>query len=136
MSDQISDLKVVHSIPAQLAAATKTGATIDRFGYNALSVVFEFGAWTDGTFTPKLTESDDDSTYTDVAAGDLIASPISAQAIAAMSSGSNDDKVESVGYKGTKRYIRPVITVTGSPSTGALVAALGILGHPVVKPAA
>ena len=136
MADQISDLKPVHSIASQLATSTKTGTTIDRFGYNALSVLFVFGAWTDGTYTPKLTESDDDSSYSDVAAGDLIASPITAQAIAAVSSSGGQNKVQSVGYKGTKRYIRPVVTVTGSPSTGAQIGAYGLLGHPVNKPAA
>lgn len=133
MADLINDLKFFRSIAAQVATTTKNGTGVAVAGYNSAVAVFEFGAYTDGTFTPKLQESDDNSSFSDVAAADLIASPISAQAIAAVTAA---NKIQSIGYKGSKAYIRPVITVTGSPATGMAIAALVALGNPVNRPAA
>lgn len=65
--------------PAQtLAPAARTasanGTGVDLRGYESATVLIESGTITDGTHTPKLQESDDNTTYTDVAAGDLIGS--------------------------------------------------------------
>ena len=80
---------------------------------------------TDGTHTPSVEESDDDSTYTAVAAADLLGS------LANLASNVG----QSVGYRGGKRYIRARIAVSGA-TTGALDAALVIRGNAVQQPLA
>ena len=44
---------------------------IDRQGSDGLEFIFQVGAYTDGSVTPLIEESDDDVTYTDVADADL-----------------------------------------------------------------
>jgi len=77
------------------------------------------GALTDGTFTPKLQDSADNSTFADVAAADIVGT-----ALVALTANTR----QSVSYIGSKRYVKFVVTVTGSPSTGANVEA-----HATVK---
>lgn len=102
------------SLKPLLRTATATGATVDLLGYDAAEILIDAGTCTDGTHTVSLTESDDDSTYTAVAAGDIEGT---CPAIIT----TNDDQAHTVGYRGTKRYLRPVVTVAGSPSTGATI---------------
>jgi len=114
------DNKQTQDVKTSLAPAARTssanGTGIDLAGFPSATVAFIVGAITDGTHTPKVQESDDDSTYTDVAAADLIGS------LAALAASTN----QRVGYRGTKRYIRAVSTITGSPSTGGVYAAVVI----------
>ena len=94
--------------PAAAHTATATGASVDLApGFERALVIVDAGTVTDGSHVIKLQESDDNSTFTDVDAGDLDgAAPTLASA--------NDDQVFTFGYVGTKRYIRAVSTVTGA----------------------
>ena len=47
------------------------GVSIDRQGSDGLEFIFQVGAYTDGSVTPLIEESDDDSTFTAVADADL-----------------------------------------------------------------
>lgn len=112
--------------PAAARTATTTGTGVDLAGYRSAAVVLHCGVFTDGEFTPTVEESDDDSTYTTVAAGDL------SGAFTAVTS-STDDSVQEVGYLGSKRYIRLLMTES-SASAGALFSALVVRGNPVSAP--
>jgi hypothetical protein len=104
---------------------TQTGAAVDTLGYGSATVVVNPNTITDGVFTPKLQESDaSGSGFTDVAAGDLDG------AFAALAAG----VAQTVGYTGSKRYVRVVISATGSPATGAKFAAGVLLGDPQYAP--
>jgi hypothetical protein len=104
---------------------TQTGAAADTLGYGSATAIVNPNTVTDGVFTPKLQESDaSGSGFTDVAAGDLDGAFV---AIAA-------SVVQTVGYTGSKRYVRIVITATGSPATGAKFAAGVLLGDPQYAP--
>lgn len=130
--------KSVHYIiaPVQLSApaartTTVTSSKFDREAqdtlaapYEALEILLETGAWTDGTFTPKLQESSDDSTYTDVAAANQLGT------FTAISSSAGQNSIQRVAYVGTKRYVKCVVTVTGSPATGMVMGITGIGGYP------
>lgn len=100
---------------ARTASANGTGLDLKNVIENMF--VFPCGTRTDGTHTPKLQESSDNSTFTDVAAADQVGS------LVAMTS----NTYQQVSYIGSLRYVRPVITVAGA-TTGALTAA-----HAVVK---
>lgn len=114
------DISVAGSIAPALIAATATGAAVDTLGFESATIVFIPGTITDGTHTPSVLESDDNSTFTTVAAGDLIGS------LAALATG----VIQRVGYRGMKRYLKAKSTVTGSPATGGSYGASVILGHP------
>lgn len=96
------------SVAPLLRTTTISGTGVDLANAGGNAVFFQVGALTDGTHTPKLQESSDNSTYTDVAAADQVGT------LAALAANTN----QKVSYIGSKRYIRAVITVTGSPATG------------------
>lgn len=94
--------------------ATSNGSSVDLAGYGSALAVLVVGTITDGTHTPKLQECDDNSTWTDVAAGDLEGT------FAALASTTN----QYIGYKGHRRYIRVVVTVAGATTGGVYGAAV------------
>lgn len=99
--------------------ASANGASADLNNVRIADVLLAVGTVTDGTHTPKLQDSPNDSTWSDVSAGDQIGT------LAALSS----DTVQSVRYIGTERYLRVVFTVTGGPATGAIAGAI-IMARP------
>ena len=104
--------------------ASANGTGVDLAGYRSAAVVFIVGTVTDGTHTPKLQESDDNSSFSDVAAADQSGT------LAVLASSTNQE----VSYIGAKRYIRAVVTVSGA-TTGAVDAAVVLRGNPVTAPA-
>ena len=108
---------------------------LDLKNFSSSAILINFGALTGtGSILAKLQESNTtaDVDFTDVNTVDLIGAFVSVT--------SNTDNISQiVGYKGTKRYIRAVITKTGTVSAD-LVAVDGIVGEgrrePVTAPAA
>ena len=124
MRDIKSNVDAVKSIDPATHNSNQTGTGVDIRGYEAAMAVIYSGALTDGTHTPKLQESDDDSTYTDVAAVDLEGTLANISA----------DAVQRVGYKGTKRYVRVFVTSNGA--TGAIYGVMILRGVPHHAPVA
>ena len=89
------------------------GAVIDRQGSEGLEIIFQVGAYTDGSVTPLIEDSDDNVTYTAVADANLT----NTEASAALSAAG----VSNIGYVGFKRYVRATaVTAAGSTlSVGA-----------------
>lgn len=120
-------ISVVTTIePAASITATTTGTSVDLAGYRSAAVVLHCGVHTDGTFTPTMEESDNNSDWTTVAAGDL-----SGSFTAVISS--NDQSIQEVGYLGSKRYIRLLMTESVA-SAGAFFSAVVIRANPISKP--
>ena len=111
MLDGQSGITVGNSIQPGAYAATVFGATANVGEYDAATAYFIPGTWTDGTHTPKLQESPDGSTWTDLLSSEQIGSftAVSSNATAV------DQKV---GYVGSQPYLRCVVTVAGA-TTGA-----------------
>jgi len=128
MKDLYHRIAPVQSLAPTATAATRTGTAIDLQEYESATVELSVGAWTDGTHTPKLQDSPDNSTWTDVAAGNLLGT------FSAIAGTNAQNAVQLVGYIGAQRYIRPVITVSGA-TTGALTAVNIIKGHARFNPA-
>ena len=112
--------------PGVIRTTTPTTTGVDLAGFNAAVCVIHVGAVTDGTHTPVLHESSDNSNWTAVAAADMVGS------LAVLAANTN----QRVGYIGRQRYIKPIITVTGSPSTGAYYSAGVIRGQCDKQPVA
>jgi hypothetical protein len=113
------------------ANATVNGIGVDLSGtgnfFRAAMLLVIAGAITDGTHTFKLQESDDNSSFTDVGAGDLQGS------LTAVTTG-NQNSVQRLSYLGSKRYLRAVVT-TATATTGGNTAAVILMssgsGQPV-----
>lgn len=105
------------------------GVAIDRQGSDGLEIIFQVGAYTDGSVTPLIEESDDNVTYTAVADADLT----NTEASAALSAAG----VSSIGYIGYKRYVKAsAVTDAGSTlSVGATFVKFGLRLQGVVNPA-
>lgn len=122
--------------PAQsLASANRTasanGTGVDLKGFDSALVLADIGLWQDGSHLLKIQESDDDSTYTDVASTDQVGS------FTAVTSTATDGMTQRAAYIGVKRYIRVVSTQSGSPSVSGLqAAAMVVRAHAGGKPTA
>jgi hypothetical protein len=110
--------------------ATPRGAWVDLRGYDSCVMETNIGTMaTDGTFVGQLQESTDGTALTGtVSAGDLLGS-FGAYGTA------NDPAIERVGYRGTCRYVRGVLTFTGT-GAGAPCAVNIIRGHAYRQPLA
>ena len=114
------DVVVSTTLLPNIVTSTTSGTTVDLAGFTKAMFVAHIGTVTDGTYAFDPEESDDDSTWTNVDAGDL-------SGTFANATSSADDRIQEVGYMGSKRYVRCNVTVTGSPSTG------GPIGISVIK---
>lgn len=123
MYDLKNNLGFAQSLAPAARTASANGTGVDLQGFEAALVVLSPGTITDGTHTPKLQESDDNSSFSDVAAADLIGS------FAALAS----NTIQKVGYKGAKRYVRAVVTVSGA-TTGGVYAATIVKGNARTAP--
>jgi hypothetical protein len=122
MRDLVNNLKTVLALSPAVQAATIKGNTIDLLGYDSCMFVFASGAIVGaGAFGPSIQESDTttDGDFAHVDDADLLLPDNLPAAFAA-------DSIVKVGYVGTKRYVRCVVT-KGS-GTSVAVGASAILG--------
>ncbi len=94
---------------------TVNGDTIDTNGLLAVAVAINPATITDGTHAPKLQDSPDGTTWTDVAAANLAGTLTNLA--------SNTD--QAVSYVGTQRYVRAVVVTSGA-TTGGVFSAVAI----------
>ena len=126
MKDIRSGLAATVAVVPQVLAATNTSSAIDLQGYGAALLVIATGAIVSaGDYTAKLQESDTTTggDFTDVAAADLLGS---------FSTTLAENSVERIGYVGSKRYLRTIITKNSGTSIAA--SAVVMLGHPSDAP--
>jgi hypothetical protein len=128
MRDIANNIGVAQTLAPVDYAATTKGTAVDLQGFNSAAVIVNTGAITSaGLYAVSVQESDTttDGDFTDVVAADLVgALPAS---LAATS-------VYKVGYVGSKRYIRAVITKTSG--TSIVAGALVVKGNAADKPVA
>lgn len=117
LNDARGDQVVSTSLGPAARTASANGTGVDLANVGSATVHFIVGTITDGTHTPKVQESDDNSSFSDVAAADQVGT------LAALASNTN----QKVGYIGSKRYIRAVSTVSGA-TTGGVYAAVVVTG--------
>lgn len=109
--------------------AATNGAGTDLQGYNGATVAFCSGALTDGSVACKVQESDDNSSYADAAAADIVGGA-NLTTLAA----TDDTAVKELSYIGKKRYVRGVMTQSGA-TTGGFYHSVVIRGFPIKAPA-
>ena len=118
------DIAVATSLAPAARTATANGTGVDLANCDQAAIAIVVGTITDGTHTPSVQESDDNSSFSAVAAADLSGT------LAAMASNTNQE----VSYLGTKRYIRVVSTVSGA-TTGGVYSAVVIKARQRKRPA-
>ena len=116
-----TDLRNILDYQTSLGPAARTasanGTGVDLQNNDGAVCYFNVGTITDGTHTPKLQDSPDNSTFTDVVAAQLQGT------FANLASNTNQE----IGYVGVQRYVRAVITVSGA-TTGGVYAATIVRG--------
>ena len=128
--DQKTSLKALKALNiASIATSTTTaGSSIDTKGFESLTLFFELGARTDGTFLPLVQDSDDNSTFADVVDTFLIGTEAEASL-------STANTIKSIGYVGKKRYVKASI-VSSAVTSGATASATAILANAAKRPVA
>ncbi len=147
MRDVHSDIKAVAHVVAAAPTATVTPANgVDTADFNACEFVIAIGTVPNagsGSWTFKLQESDDDSTFTDVEDPKEVLIGSTKAPVQAPSAGTpefltvdaapEDATVYRVGYIGSKRYVRVVATAVSTPGATPL-AITAILARPALRP--
>ncbi|MFF9285398.1 hypothetical protein [Streptomyces griseosporeus] len=130
MRDAYSNITVRETLAISTRTASANGTGVDRYaggaGFQDALVVVHTGTITDGTHAIDVQESDDNTTFTSVAASELQGTEPSIGA-------ADDNKMFVVGYKGTKRYVRVAVTASGTTSGGTYGASI-VLANPRVAP--
>lgn len=119
MPKAIKDIyTTVESLAPAARTATANGTGVDLKNAIENMFVFPCGTRTDGTHTPKLQDSPDNSTFTDVTSDNQVGS------LVALTS----NTYQQVSYIGSARYVRCVSTVSGA-TTGAVYGAHAVLKY-------
>lgn len=133
MRDQMNELHIKRAIsPVSVADNTaQTGEVVDLQGFDACTFVIATGSIADAnaTFAVEVQECDTSGgVYTAVADANLVGT----EALAGFQFDS-DNACRKIGYVGSKRYVKLVITPSGNASA-ALLSAVAVLGHPAKSP--
>jgi hypothetical protein len=143
MKDMHSELFAIVAIGNSTLAADNTPAAIDLQGYSAAEILLDIGIG-GITFSGtnkiefKLTHSDDNMTYADVALKDMLglAAVASGGIIKALTSAHAAPAVYRCGYIGGKRYLKLLADFGGTHGTGTPIGAIVLLGEGYNQPEA
>jgi|TARA_B100001063_G_C16525338_1_gene433697 hypothetical protein len=135
MQDLSNNINPAVSIISAVRTAAANGTGVDLQGYEKATVLVDVGAEGDTLsssvyFEVSLEESDDNSTFTDVAQAGIVDGTIAAGGIFLKldgTAGGNPDTaggVFRVEYVGNSRYIRVVLAKTGTHSNGTPIGAM------------
>jgi len=135
MRDLYRNILVAQHFNPAVSTVTRTSTTIDLQGFNSTNVIFSIGQSGDTLsasvyWTLKLQHSDDDSSYSDVTATDLL----NTAATIVIDSSTKDRTAYGFGYIGVKRYLKGVATPTGTHSVGTPIGMLSLRGTPAYAP--
>ena len=125
MKDLENTSKVTVGLTPAVVTADANGASADLQLYDGCMILFDIGDSGDtlsGTvyIECEVEESADDSTFTDVADTDLVSYVAGTNdgCVAYIDAPTEDQTVVVACYIGSKRYVRGVLNVTGTHSTG------------------
>ena len=139
MKDLSNNISPAVSLAAAVRSAAANGTGVDLQGYESATVLVDVGAEGDTLsssvhFEVSLEESDDNSTFTDVAQASIIDGTIASGGIFLKLDGTTGGDPDAtggifrVGYVGNKRYIRVVLAKTGTHSNGTPIGAMVVRG--------
>jgi hypothetical protein len=120
--------------------ADNTPAAIDLLGFDGAKLLIQVGAGgitfsSSNKIEFKVTHSDDDSTYTAVAAGDVLlgtnadSSVGTGGIVKSLVAAHATPDVTSIEYIGGKRYLKVLADFSGTHGTGTPIAVTVLKGH-------
>lgn len=143
LRDIISNIKESVGFNPEVLTADKNGVTFDMQGFESLmamvqvgvsgdtlsgsvflELILQHGDLQDGSDAVAVTSADDVLPGTALPLG----------VFATIDDPAEDDAVHTVGYRGTKRYVRVVVDLTGTHTNGIPVAVVGIKGDASNQP--
>jgi hypothetical protein len=150
-TDLFANTLPVRVLARSTFTADANGTSIDMQGYQELAFLVDFAAAGDTlsgsvNIAIELEHSDDNSTFVDCldsevtnavttlnnGSGTTVANTGTAILLDA---GAEANKIYWFGYRGNKRYVRPVYNVTGTHSTGTSASIYAFPGRASIKPA-
>lgn len=135
MRAQLAYLAAAHVLSP--AVRTSVSATaVDRQGFESLTFNLAIGTCTNGGFAFGLQDSDQPSSNFVAVDSSLIEGTIPNVAVDQSPDAYSYANTSNLfGYKGNKRYVKLVATVTGAPGTGIACSCTAIKGRPSQGPA-
>lgn len=130
MEDVHSGMNVTLAFGPAVLAADNTPAAIDLQGYRAAEIVLAIGAGgitfdSTNKIEFKVTHSDDDSIYSNVADADLLGvSSTTGGIIKSLVAAHASAGVYRFGYRGGKRYLKILADFSGTHGTGTALACI------------
>lgn len=141
MKDLYSNIKVTQVLDPDTVTSDKNCASVDMKNYDSVVFLANIGASGDSLsgsvkIELEVEESANDSDFTDVADADLIHSVDGTNdgCFGVIDSGTEDDAVYITGYKGAKRYVRVVVNMVGSHSSGTPISVTAVQSGAVIRP--
>ena len=134
MIQELAQKIVLLTPPAAIVDnAALTVAALDTKGWGFMSCYLILGATDIAVATCKMTYSDDNSSYSDVANGNFATGTLPSGSASAVPSATDDNKVFGWHGKPKKRYYKPAVT-GGDGTAGAYLMIIAILSRPMEAP--
>lgn len=141
MRDIHSRIKTVQTLDPAVTTSARSGAPVDRQGFESVEHIVQFGASGDTLSGSKKTDvklehSEDGSNWAAVTDAKAVnGGPVDASGyFATVNSAGTAQKEYRIGYVGNARYSRVSLVLTGTHTNGTPVSALAVLAAPHVKP--
>lgn len=131
--DLYNSATFVHDVAVAAKTTTVTSTGVDRTAYQQgatrVVAIIDIDTATDGTWTPVLQDSPDNSTWTTV-----VAPFIQGPSPSATFGSTNSNSEFKLGYLGVQRYVRCQVTATGV-TTGVVFGILWAVSYEQNYPA-
>lgn len=140
MRNRAEDVSPQILIGAATLSADNTPVAVDLAGFNSCTILLAVGIG-GITFTGSnkiefvLTESDDNSNYSNVADDDVDGATVTSGIIKSLVAEHAAAAVYEFAYVGDARYLKLLADFSGTHGSGTPIAAVAILGDPVTRPA-
>ncbi|MCE9650580.1 MAG: hypothetical protein K8R18_13235 [Parvibaculum sp.] len=140
MKDLHHNLKTVQTLDPAVTTGARSGAPVDRQGFEAVEHIVLFGASGDTLSSAlkleaKLEASENGTDWSAVTDAKAVNGAVSASGVfATVDAAAKAQKEYRVGYAGNARYSRVTLALTGTHTNGTPVSALAVLARAHVKP--
>lgn len=110
--DMYQELAPAVSLAPAARTASANGTGVDLQNSQGNMIMITAGTITDGTHAFSIEDSSDNSSFSAAAAADVVGS------LTSFTSGTSSGTVREASYIGSKRYIRVVVTASGTTTGG------------------
>jgi hypothetical protein len=136
LHSKMTATRVISPVAVGTTGTGKTGAVIDRAGYDGVEFIVDYGTVTatNAVFTAVMKEGDVTGTLTSVADADMLGTELlcGLAAAASRTSGVSKNVSKRIGYRGNKRYVN--LSISSTVTAGTPIAVTAILHTPNVSP--